>query len=362
MKDKIALKGLEAKHFMHPGDRLAIKKLEEYPGFKEMMQRLLVEGLEDDLYLMSLADNVKLGPKQGKKVYDMLIEASRILDIGPPKLFMDTDPVPNAFAFGEKKPIITLTSGLVDTFSDDEIFTVIAHELGHIKCRHTLYSLMAQNIYFFIQILTLIPILGTALGIGFYLVLMAWYRRSELSADRAALLATQSEDLVSRTMMKLAGGGSNKVYESLSLESFLEQAEEYEKMQLEMFESGAYRKWAYIFGTLMATALSTHPWPALRTKEAIRFYKEKKYKDIISRNYTESEEKAEGIFASEGFSQEISFKVTKDDFIEIGKDVKSKAAKYSKKMADLVKGKLDKIVEDIEKERSDKDVHRAKND
>lgn len=350
MRDKIILKGLKAKHFMHPGDRVAIKKLEGYTKFKDMMQRLLVEGLEDDIYLMSLADNVKLGSKQGKKIHDMLVEASTILDIESPKLFMDTDPIPNAFAFGEKKSIITLTSGLVDTFSDDEIFTVIAHELGHIKCRHTLYSLMATNFLLLIQIFSLFPVIGLVLGYGFYLTLLAWYRRSELSADRAALLATQSEELVSRTMMKLAGGGSNKIYESLSLESFLEQADEYEKMQLEMLESGAYKKWAYIFGTLMATAFSTHPWPALRTKEAIRFYNGKRYKDIISHNYTESEEKAEGIFASEGLTQGISLKATKEDLKEIGKDIKDKTTGYSKKAASFIKEKLRKVVEDIEKE------------
>jgi hypothetical protein len=45
------------------------------------MERLLIERLEEDIYLMSLADNIKLGPKQGKKIKDMLIEAFRILNI-----------------------------------------------------------------------------------------------------------------------------------------------------------------------------------------------------------------------------------------------------------------------------------------
>lgn len=208
---------------------------------------------------------------------------------------------------------------------------------------------MARNVLLLIQIFSLFPIMGTMLGYGFYLTLLAWYRRSELTADRAALLVTQSEKLVSRTMMKLAGGGSNKIYETLSLESFLEQADEYEKLQLKMLESKSYKKWAYIVGTLMATAFSTHPWPALRTKEAIRFYEGKRYKDIISHIYPESEEKPDGIFASEGLIQEVSLKDAEKDLKEISNDIKDKATVYTKKIAGLFKEKLKKAVEDIEK-------------
>jgi len=352
MNNPIILKGLQASHFMHPGDRVAIEKLKTYKKFKQIMEKMLVEGLEDDMYLMSLADNVKLGPKQGKNIYDMLLKASNILDVNPPALFMDTDPVPNAYAFGEKKPIVILTSGLVDSFSDEEIFAVISHELGHIKCRHTLYSLMAQNIYVLIQIFSLIPILGAAVGIGFYLTLMAWYRRSELSADRAALLATQSKDLISKTMMKLAGAGSNKIYETLSLEPFLEQAQEYEDLQSEMINSGTYKKWAYIFGTFMTTAFSTHPWPALRTKEAIKFYGSDRYERIISKNYPTDEEKAEGIFASEGITRDIEKEDLKQDFETIGKDIKEKTVNYGVKLSGFLKNKLQKVAEDMQKDEN----------
>ena len=355
MSESITLKGLKADHFMHPGDKIAIEKLKGYAKFRQIMEKMLVEGLEDDMYLMSLADNVKIGPKQGRKIYDMHLKASNILDLSPPTLFMDTDPVPNAYAFGEKRPIVILTSGLVDTFSDDEIFAVISHELGHIKCRHTLYSLMAQNIYFVIQIFSLIPLLGAALGIGFYLTLMAWYRRSELSADRAALLATQSKDLISRTMMKLAGAGSNKIYETLSLESFLEQAQEYEDLQTEMLNSGTYKKWAYIFGTLMSTAFSTHPWPALRTKEAIKFYDSVRYKNILSMDYPVEKEKAEGIFASEGIAKDVEAEALKQDLSEVGRDIKRKAADYGSKMSGFLKTKLEKIADEAEKERNETD-------
>ena len=350
MKNAIILKGLKADHFMHPGDKVAIEKLKGMPQFRKFMERLLVEGLEDDVYLLSLADNVKLGPKQGKKLHDMLTQASKILDMETPLLFMDTDPVPNAYAFGERKPMVILTSGLIDTFSDDEIFTVIGHELGHIKCRHTLYTMMAENVYLLMQIFSLFLIFGQVIAITVGLSLMAWYRRSELSADRAALLATQSQELVARTMMKLAGGGSNKIYESLSLEPFLEQADEYEKLQAEMLKAGGYKKYAYVFGTLMQTAFSTHPWPALRTKEAIKFYKGPRYNEIISKKYPQTEERAEGIFASEGIATDLDFEAIKQDLKEVGKEAKNKTAEYSKGVTSYLRKKIKKVAEEVNKE------------
>ncbi len=342
------LKGLKAEHFIHPGDKIFIEELNKHETFKKLMERLLIEGLEEDMYLMSLADNVKLGSKNGKKIYDMLIEASRILDMPVPELFMDTNPMPNSFAFGEKKPLITLTSGLIDTFPDDEIFTVIGHELGHIKCRHTLYSLLARNIFLLMQLFSLIPFMGAAIGIGLYIVLLAWYRRAELSADRAALLATQSKELVTRTMMRLAGGGSTKISEFLSEEAFLEQAAEYEKLQAEIIASGGLKTLSHIFGTFWTAALNTHPWPALRTKELIRFNEGERYKSIIALKYPVTDEKTEGFaFASEGISTEFDLKGHAQD---LGKDLKDKTVSFSKNAVNLLKTKLEQAAKYIEKE------------
>jgi len=298
MNKNSRLTGLEAKHFMHPGDRIGIEKIKQISMFKKLMEKLLVDGLEDDIYLYSLADKVRLGPKQGKKLNDMLLEASDILDIKkPPTLFMDTDPVPNAYSYGKEKSIIVLTSGLVDMFSDEELFAVIGHELGHIKCGHTLYTFMADNIGLLIHLLSMVPVMGAVGGVSLQFSLLVWYRRAELSADRAALIVTQSKDVIVNTMMKISGGGSSKICESLSEEAFLEQAAEYEILQRNRMKTGAYKKLAYIFGTLMATAESSHPWPTVRAMEAIKFYNSDRYKRILAKDYPAEEEIPEGIFA-----------------------------------------------------------------
>ncbi len=53
--------------------------------------------------------------------------------------------------------------------------------------------------------------------------LLEWSRKSELSSDRAGLLAIQTPQGVMGTMLKMAGGGDS---EEMNLDEFIVQAEE----------------------------------------------------------------------------------------------------------------------------------------
>ena len=60
----------------------------------------------------------------------------------------------NAYTTGSKSPVMVLHSSIVEDFSDDELLSIIGHEIGHRKSKHTMYHLMARNIimlspYFF---------------------------------------------------------------------------------------------------------------------------------------------------------------------------------------------------------------------
>lgn len=52
-----------------------------------------------------------------------------------PRIFIMNDRAPNAFATGRKPAAaaVCVTSGLLDVMNDDELESVLAHELGHIK-------------------------------------------------------------------------------------------------------------------------------------------------------------------------------------------------------------------------------------
>src|SRR5262249_27682905 len=89
------------------------------------------------------------------------------------------------------------------------------------------------------------------------LALMEWYRKSELSADRAGLIACQDPTASLRVNLKFAGGGDMT---QMDLNAFLVQAKEYEE------SGGAIDRIFKILGVLMPT----HPYNAGRAGERRR--------------------------------------------------------------------------------------------
>ena len=63
-----------------------------------------------------------------------------------PECFLQMNPIPNAYTVGNTKTYIVLHSGIVELLSRDELKSVIAHECGHIICKHVLYHSLARNI------------------------------------------------------------------------------------------------------------------------------------------------------------------------------------------------------------------------
>jgi Zn-dependent protease with chaperone function len=145
-----------------------------------------------------------------------------------PELFIQRGDL-NAFTAGHNNPYVVLTTSLVDGMSDDELLAVIAHELGHIKCSHVLYKTMIGLLTDFgaasaLKSRRLVLVLAASLAMPhIQRALSAWNQRSELSADRAAMLVVQDEDACLRMMLKLAGAPSRLV-EEMNTEAFLEQA------------------------------------------------------------------------------------------------------------------------------------------
>ncbi len=62
-----------------------------------------------------------------------------------PKVYIIDNPAPNAFAVGLKpeRAAVAVTSGLLARLNRDELQGVVAHELGHIKNRDTLFMTLA---------------------------------------------------------------------------------------------------------------------------------------------------------------------------------------------------------------------------
>ena len=132
--------------FIHPEDAAALEQLESIPGFPAFVKKVLELGLEQMQYGINMASAIRLSPTQLPDIYHHLPPICEKLGIEEPEFYLKMDPVPNAWTFGDTRKYITITSGLVEVLNDRELDAVIAHECGHILCRHVLYHSIATYI------------------------------------------------------------------------------------------------------------------------------------------------------------------------------------------------------------------------
>jgi Zn-dependent protease with chaperone function len=245
---------ISPEEFIHPQDQAALESLHAIPLFTACLKVFMKIVSEEFLHGMNMAQKIRLGPDQLPEIYGLLPPVCERLGIDPPELYLEMDPVPNAYTFGDSRVFITLTSGLVDALERSELEAVIAHECGHILCRHVLYHTMAAWLARF-GAAVLGPLAAASTPVQ--LALLYWDRRSELSADRAAALAAGSPDPVIATMIRLAGG-PKRITGSVNVDRYVEQAETYDKL----LES----RWDRLLQGV-AVMEQNHPFLAVRTKE-----------------------------------------------------------------------------------------------
>ncbi len=252
------LPGLTAEDFQHPSDVAATAALKAVPGFDKAMAKVMEYGLERLYYLENVASNVRVTDKMFPRMYKALQWGCKILDIDEPEMYVTVDPVPNAFTYGHTKPFIALTTGLIDMLDDEERFFVIGHELGHIKAGHVLYTLVARNIAAIVELVGQATLgIGALLGQGLVYALYEWFRKAELTCDRAALLCVQDFDPCVRTFMKMAGG-ARSLYGDMDRDEFLNQIKTYEEADTSNLNK-AYK--------ILLTLNRTHPFAIERAAE-----------------------------------------------------------------------------------------------
>jgi Zn-dependent protease with chaperone function len=254
-----AIPGILPSHYQHPLDAKTRASLNKIPGINTILKIILKEGLVKYQNLLLRQNCVKVTSTHLKKYHDMLGNSARVLEIKKlPTLYLQQNPMVNAFTFGADDHVIVLTTALIDLLEEEEVETVIAHELGHIHCDHVLYK-TAARILSTIAIEVAGRIFSMASSIIYPIIysLLYWDRTSELSADRAELLINQNYEISVRTLLKIAGG-SQKLNSQLNIEEFLSQANETE----ELTEKSLLEKIYHI----IQQGQSTHHFPTWRAK------------------------------------------------------------------------------------------------
>ena len=266
------LLGLRADEFRHPVDLQATRSLQQLPGLGLLIQNLLGSTAGEMFYLDNIASSIQINEQQLPEVYQLLVQACRILDLEVPQLYVRQNPVPNAYTFAMqgKKPFIVLHSSLLDLLEPKELQAVIAHELGHLKCNHGVYLTMANLLMLSTSLLPFGGLFYRALQDQ----LLHWLRCAEFTCDRAALLVTQDTRTVISVLMKLCGG-SPQLAAKLNVDAFLEQARTYEELDSDLWQLELKQ---------LQTLGRTHPLPVLRAREIERWFRSNTYQQILERH------------------------------------------------------------------------------
>ncbi|MEX2530150.1 MAG: M48 family metallopeptidase [Gemmatimonadota bacterium] len=273
------LEDISSRSWEHPADRAALHGLRGIPVFDEVLRKLFGIFGEKPIRLAFQANSVEVSPRQFPRVHRLYEEVIQTLDA--PKaypLFVSQTPVVNAGAYGMERPFILLNSGTVRLLDDDELQYVLAHEVGHVLSGHVLYRTMMAIL---LQLADRgFPIVGLAAR-GVLVALLEWYRRSELSSDRAGLLGVQDPKVVFRAMMKMAGGGTA---EETEVSEFISQAEAYRESE-DLADS--------VFKVLNILG-STHPFYVLRVSELRSWIETGAYDRILRGEYPRRGDPAPG--------------------------------------------------------------------
>ncbi len=267
------LTGLRPQVYEHPSDRKTLENLEKTGGLDKLVRKCNEYGLERLLRVQLMGSYLRANADSFPDLFQCVEESCETLDIPVrPALYIQPGQL-NAFTAGVEKPIVVLNSGLVDALTPEELLFVVAHEVGHIKSGHVLYY----------QIAMLLPVIaevvGTAtLGVGALLslplevALLRWQRMSELTADRAGLLACQDVNVAINALVKLAGLPA-KCFMSINTEDFIAQAREFESYDSDKLD------WIAKF---LSGVGQTHPWTVMRAHELLKWVDTGEYDRILT--------------------------------------------------------------------------------
>ena len=185
---RIRFPDLSPRAYEHPADRGALVALRAIPGFDAVLRGISGAIGERSVRLLYLATAIRVSPRQYPQFHQMLNECATTLDLQPiPELYIQRDPAPNAMTIGLDRPIIVISTGMLDLVDDEGLRFIIGHEVGHVLSGHAVYRTMLLQL---INIATSISWLQIgAWGVrAMILGLNEWYRQPELSCDRGGLL------------------------------------------------------------------------------------------------------------------------------------------------------------------------------
>lgn len=269
---RIRFPGISPRAYEHPADKGAMATLRTVPGVADVLKTLNSLFNERAERLMAVASHVRVGPSQYPVLDRLRLESAEVLDLPKvPNIYVVRDPSAVARTRGIDEPFIVLSTGLVEALDTEALRFVIGHEMGHVLSGHAVLLTLLDRLLRLQRSIAWVP-LGV---IGLRAVIAAlheWQRKSELSCDRAGLLAGQDPAAALRAHVYLAGGTD---LAQIDIPSFLEQAKEYEEID-DIRDS---------FIKLLAVEGQSHPFAVVRAAQLQRWAASEEYRAILTGDY-----------------------------------------------------------------------------
>jgi Zn-dependent protease with chaperone function len=271
------LVGLSPLAYQHALDRRAIAAIRSIPGAAELLRKVLEHAADRTVHFMFMADSIRCEEDQFPELIALVERARKSLDIPQrPTVFLGESPYMNAMTTGVQAPVIVVQSALLDQMNDREMVAILGHELGHLQTDHPLYQSAAR--------LLLLSAAGAShsvrmLSMPLWRVLLRWVRSAELTADRAALLASRDLGACIGMMLTFAGGNRPGTLSrtKIRLAPFIRQCRELGKIER-----------SHSLDALLSSYMSlgrTHPHMAFRVMQLIQWVEHGRYLNVLSGEY-----------------------------------------------------------------------------
>ena len=173
-----------SENYQHPEDLRMLHELDRMRHLQSMASDFLREVNEPVISGALTANGIKVSKIQFPEVYSCAEDIAAIFGVPTPQVFIINDPIPNAFIHGiGGLTFVGVAHSLIEQLDPCGLRFIFGHEIGHIQCRHVLYTTMMQWL------------LGNTQRVPrgdveqLLLTMFSWMRMAELSADRAGLLA-----------------------------------------------------------------------------------------------------------------------------------------------------------------------------
>jgi Zn-dependent protease with chaperone function len=269
---RVRFPGISPRAYEHPADKGAMAALRSVPGVSNVLKTLNSLFNERAERLMAVASHVRVGPQQYPVLDRLRVESAEVLDLPTvPNIYVARDPSAVAQTRGIDEPFIVLSTGLVEALDTEALRFVIGHEMGHVLSGHAVLLTLLDRLSRLQRSVAWVP-LGV---IGLRAVIAAlheWQRKSELSCDRAGLLAGQDPQAALRAHLYLAGATD---LAQIDVPSFLAQAKEYE--EIDDIRDSIIK--------LLAVEGQTHPFAVVRASQLQRWAASEEYRTILTGDY-----------------------------------------------------------------------------